>query len=148
MVQEQSDYIDGHLEVLFCVEGRNINPDELSSIFGVTPVQIIRRNDKRIRKSTGVVLGYYTESYWVFSSEHFISDSDINVHLEWILSNIRQHKNYLSSLQKDSARICIEIRYKSNSRLFSTSYLIDSKYLTEIAALGLDMGHVFISANN
>lgn len=147
-LQSMNSEYPEQLEVMFCIEGKNINPDELTVILNIKPLKIIRRNDERKRKDTGEVLGYYTESYWVFSSYPFIKDTDVNVHLEWIFTKITPHKKFLSALKKKPAKLFIEVSCKLNEDFLSTSYLIKAENLSVMAEMGVDMGCVFIREKN
>jgi len=80
--------------VWFFIRGKDINPDEITNKLGITPSYKFRRGDRHGENNQSV----RKKGLWSFTSNRKVHSSNLELHVEWILSQLEAVASPLNSI--------------------------------------------------
>lgn len=116
----------------------NFCPEEVGAAFGVVPHMVVAKGSQRRRKSTGEVLGIYSDSTWGFSSSQVVRSSEIDEHVTWLIARGATAKGLIN----ESVHAFIEVRVQCN-----TSCVLPESLLEFARRLSAQIGIVARASN-
>ena len=81
-------------------------PEEVGADFGVVPNVAVAKGSQRRHRSTGEVIGIYSDSTWGFSSAQVVMSNEIDEHVTWLIGTGAAAKGLIN----ESIHAFIEVR--------------------------------------
>ena len=82
----------------------NLDPEDLTALFGVEPDFAKKKGDQRLGKK-GRVYSPYSKGVWLLDSESHVKSLDVNFHIQWLLDEVAHCNGAIRKLQDDGYSI-------------------------------------------
>jgi len=91
MIEDKSS---NEIYASFFIRGKNLDPDEINHLIGVTPDRKFRRGDRYGKNNKNV----RKMGFWCITSIEKVKSSDLQLHIEWLLTQLEPVKYQLRSI--------------------------------------------------
>lgn len=129
--------------IRFFIKGKDIDPDEITQLLGITPAYKYKRGDLHGENNQMV----RKQGLWSITSAEKIESSDLQLHIEWLLTQLEPVKSPLSSIVS-RPDIYAEISCIFNLFTIEWDDRLEPNLLERIAALNIMFGISIYYLNN
>ena len=116
----------------FMLRGKELDPQLVSELLGMTPTRSFKRGDQRTEEKK------WPHGFWGLTSDERIQSTDLALHIEWVINQLEPVRQKLVEIMSDK-QIDAEI---SCLWMLSTSHdglSVSAVLLERIASLGLKL---------
>lgn len=88
------DEIINGIYVRFFIRGQDLDPDEITKNLGISPAYKFKPGDRHGENNQSI----RKQGFWSITSGRQVKSTDLELHLEWILSQLEAVKSQLESI--------------------------------------------------
>lgn len=105
-----------------CLYGESLDPEVITARTGVRPTDRARKGDRRPGSKKGVAA---PTGRWILCSEQVVKSTDLEKHVEWILSQVRKFQTPWRKLENVERAIisCYWLSAEAGGPCFSSAVL-------------------------